>query len=362
MDPEGSMLPECRRSALVLTGISAASALLGGALLIAFPQGGTLLPLALLEPTPFASFLVPGILLAGVIGGTSALAFVLTARRSSFDLDAEILAGGALLVWIVVEVALLRTIHWLHVAFGVLGLMILAQATRNALRSRVWRHHWIAIVTWGETLGYLAPAATAILLTARGVEGWPLVAALAAAGLVEGTVLGAAQARALPFTIDRARFALLTAVGAAIVWASVMSLTQLGTTLPPAILIPIAIPIGAVALVAIGGAQWLELRRHRAIGRRALRWIPWTAAAWTAALPLSFLASPFVDETTPIAANLALWASAGALMAYAMALVTWRGVRSIETPAGASERSRWGRQGMEKKDAGPAGPWTPSGR
>jgi hypothetical protein len=77
------------------------------------------------------------------------------------------------------------------------------------------------------------------------------------------------------------------------------------------------------ALFAIGGAQWIELRHHRVPARR---WIGWTALAWLVALPLSFAPGPLVDETTPLAAHIVLWGCGGVLMAYVMALITWRGV------------------------------------
>jgi len=77
-------------------------------------------------------------------------------------------------------------------------------------------------------------------------------------------------------------------------------------------------PLG---LFAIGAMQWLELRRAA--------WIGWTALAWVVALPFSFLPMPFVDLTTPMAAMAALWACAGLMMAYVMALITWQGAKRL---------------------------------
>jgi hypothetical protein len=82
----------------------------------------------------------------------------------------------------------------------------------------------------------------------------------------------------------------------------------------------------ALGLAAIGSAQWLELRRHAGPARR---WILWTALAWAVGLPFSFAPAPFVDESTPLASHLVLWGCGGLLMAYAMALVTWQGVRRL---------------------------------
>ena len=101
------------------------------------------------------------------------------------------------------------------------------------------------------------------------------------------------------------RNTLLTALGAAVVWAGVMAAMRLGGALPPLMAAALAgVAAGAAGLAAIGAAQWLELRRDAA---RAGRWIAWTALAWAVALPLSFAPGPFVDESTPLASHVALW-------------------------------------------------------
>lgn len=126
----------------------------------------------------------------------------------------------------------------------------------------------------------------------------------------------------------RGRYALLTALGAGLVWASVMSVSLLarGTAMPPAVVAAVGVSAGSLGLAAIGSAQWLELRLHT---ERARRWIAWTALAWTVALPFSFAPGPFVDEKTPLLSHFVLWGCGGLLMAYAMALVTWQGVRRL---------------------------------
>jgi hypothetical protein len=111
-----------------------------------------------------------------------------------------------------------------------------------------------------------------------------------------------------------------------------MSLMLLGRgeRVPAAAMIAVGLVAGVVGLVAIGGLQWLELRNRTS---RATAWIAWTALAWALALPLSFLAGPFVDEHTPLPIHFVLWGSTGVMMAYVMALVTWQGVRRI-APSG----------------------------
>lgn len=303
-----------RRTIIGMALVVAISAFGGGIALIANVAGAV--PL---EHTPFATPLVPGLLLSLVVGGTSALAAVLAYRRSERAIDATILAGGALVVWIVAEIALIRTGHWLQLIYGGLGLALLALGMHAGLRSGAPRLRWSVTVTLAETAGYLVPSVVGIATATAGIEGTAQAALVTAAGFVEGVALGTGQALALPVRVDRRRYALLTGLGAALMWGTVMTLMLVGK---PA-LIAVA---GLVGLVAIGGAQWLELRHHVA---RAHRWIAWTAVAWIVALPLSFTPAPFVDASTPIAANVALWACGGALMAYVMALVTWQGAARL---------------------------------
>ena len=151
------------------------------------------------------------------------------------------------------------------------------------------------------------------------------------AGFVEGYALGAGQAFALPFRVNRRRFALLTGFGAALVWGSVMAMFLAPD---PPVLAPL---IAVVGLPAIGGAQWLELRRHRP---RAHRWIGWTALAWTLALPISFIPGVFVDEATPLVAHIALWCSGGVAMAAVMAVVTWLGATRLAAEPTTEPRAR----------------------
>jgi hypothetical protein len=49
-------------------------------------------------------------------------------------------------------------------------------------------------------------------------------------------------------------------------------------------------------------------------------------------LALSFTPGPFVDESTPLVPQIALWACGGLLKAYVMTLVTWQGARRICRP------------------------------
>lgn len=109
------------------------TAIWGGAELVYRPDGSLIdLPLALLAHTPFRDFLVPGLLLALVVGGINTLAGVLVLLRHP-RADAEAIVSGSVLAgWIVIEVLLLRGVHWLHGVYLALGIAIVAVAARRA--------------------------------------------------------------------------------------------------------------------------------------------------------------------------------------------------------------------------------------
>jgi hypothetical protein len=112
------------------------TAIWGGLELVLSPDGSFMkLPLSFLEHTPFNDFLIPGLLLAVFVGGINTLAGVLQLRRHP-RADAEaMVSGAALATWIVMEVALIRHVHWLDVAYFALGLAILAIATVRERRA-----------------------------------------------------------------------------------------------------------------------------------------------------------------------------------------------------------------------------------
>jgi hypothetical protein len=291
-----------RRTVSALSLFSAVSAIGGGAELL-FAGGGRFAPpLRLLQNTPFTSFLIPALLLAGVVGGTGLLSAVLTWRDAERAVDAQLLAGGSLTVWIAAEVAMLRTVHPLHIIYGALGLVLLAFGVVDAWRSRRPHLRWLLCVTPAEALGFMVPMLTGLFTRDPSL--------VVATGLIEGFALGVGQALGFPFRVPALAYATASAFGAGLAWFCIM----LGMRWHLYELMPIG-------LLAIGTLQSFVLRRHH------LRWIGWTALAWVAALPCSFLPMPFVDEATPLLAIVALWACGGLLMAYVMALITWAGVR-----------------------------------
>jgi hypothetical protein len=130
-----------RVSLLVLQALVAVTAIAGGAALILGaldPELATLLtpPTAYLEGSPFSSYLVPGLLLAIVVGGTQAVAFLLGVTRSDLDLLGAAAAAIGLLIWVFVQMmfipfSFLQALYFglgiaetglVLVALGILGL------------------------------------------------------------------------------------------------------------------------------------------------------------------------------------------------------------------------------------------------
>jgi hypothetical protein len=325
-----------RRLVLALSAFSGLSAIAGGIELLRWWRGSRFFPLELLRHTPFQTFAIPGVILAVLIGGTSLACSLLVWRRARAAIDATVIAGAALTIWIAAESAMFRQVAWLTFLYGGLGVAMLALGVHAGWRSGLPRHRWLIVVTAAEALGFLGPACAGIFSAEAGLRGLPQVALVVAAGFFEGAALGVGQAFAFPFRVRRGRYALLTALAASLLWLCVLVPSAAlqdggvgvlrGGALAAAAVVLAALALAGVALAGVGGAQWIELRHHVP---RAHRWIAWTALAWALALPLSFTPGPFVDESTPVASQLVLWACAGMLMAYVMASVTWLGLRRL---------------------------------
>ena len=66
-----------RSMLLLLLGFTAATAIIGGLLLLLQPQGALGLSTMLLQGTPFSNFFIPGLILTFVVGGVNSLALSL---------------------------------------------------------------------------------------------------------------------------------------------------------------------------------------------------------------------------------------------------------------------------------------------
>jgi len=114
-----------RTSLIVLLAFNAVSALGGGVGVMGDAIG---LPLSWLRLTPFHSYLVPGIALFAVVGGSAAVALAAVAWRLWSPVWPAAASGVIMVGWIVAEVIWIRQFSWLQLAYLVTGTAVLALA------------------------------------------------------------------------------------------------------------------------------------------------------------------------------------------------------------------------------------------
>ncbi|WP_260981146.1 hypothetical protein [Curtobacterium pusillum] len=130
-----------RWGVITLAGIVGLTAVAGGALMVFGPADAVFMPpVDLLAGTVFRSFVIPGSLLAVVVGGTQILAAALAVIRSRWTMLALTLASLALLVWIFVETVMipwsaLQAVYF-AVGLGEIGLVLIGLGLLTTRRQR----------------------------------------------------------------------------------------------------------------------------------------------------------------------------------------------------------------------------------
>ena len=110
----------------ILVSFIAVTATLSGLVMISDPGGGILnLPLQLLESTPFKNYMIPGILLATVVGGVNLLAIFFNIQRHPNRYNWAMAGGFMISVWILVQLVFIGAAHWLHFIFLGIGVLII---------------------------------------------------------------------------------------------------------------------------------------------------------------------------------------------------------------------------------------------
>lgn len=136
--------PILRIALLVVEAAVAATAAVGGLALVVGSLAADL-PVALtpdpafLAGSPFTSYLVPGLVLAAVLGGIHALAFALLLRRRPSALLAGAAAGFTMLGWIFVQQTIIpfSFLQAVYFAAGALELGVVLLALGVVPRRRV---------------------------------------------------------------------------------------------------------------------------------------------------------------------------------------------------------------------------------
>jgi len=110
----------------ILVSFIAVTSTLSGLLMISNPDGGVLnLHRSLLDGTPFNDFLIPGILLTGFVGFVNLLAVFFNLQRHPKRYNWAIAGGMMISGWIITQMILIQTIHWLHFIYLGVGMLII---------------------------------------------------------------------------------------------------------------------------------------------------------------------------------------------------------------------------------------------
>jgi hypothetical protein len=115
--------------AIVVLAILGLGALAGGIALAMRPDGSAMgFSTALLAGSPFADFLVPGLILGGLFGIGSLVVAIAGLRHARWAPFVPFAIGAGQMIWIVVELAIIHEFSFLHPTMFGLGLVIAAAA------------------------------------------------------------------------------------------------------------------------------------------------------------------------------------------------------------------------------------------
>ena len=122
----------------VVQALVGVGAVAGGLALVLDPSGESLgTPIELLEKTPFATFLVPGIVLFIVNGLGSLAGAIASFARQRHAGEMAVALGAFLVAWIAVQVYWMEP-HWLHALYFGLGVLeeVLGWSVRKSILRR----------------------------------------------------------------------------------------------------------------------------------------------------------------------------------------------------------------------------------
>ena len=123
---------------LTLLGLGA---LAGGIALVAKPDGSVMhFDVALLAGSPFTDFTIPGLILGGLFGIGSLVVAAMGIAHLRVAPFIAFAIGCGQMIWITVELAIIRELSFLHPTFFGVGLLIAATSVRWGWPTfRAWR-------------------------------------------------------------------------------------------------------------------------------------------------------------------------------------------------------------------------------
>ncbi|MEO8105138.1 MAG: hypothetical protein ABI602_02270 [Candidatus Saccharibacteria bacterium] len=113
------------------------TAIVGGLLLIA---GLFKPPQVWLVGTIFSDYVVPGTLLAGIVGGSALAAAVEHITNKPTAASVALLSGFITCAWIVDEIALIQQYSWLQLVYFTLGGLVISLSYTDTKTLFIYRH------------------------------------------------------------------------------------------------------------------------------------------------------------------------------------------------------------------------------
>lgn len=121
----------------LLLGFVAASAIVGGLVLCFHPQGAFEMTTALLQPSPFNSFLIPGLILCIVVGGANLLALLRNLQNAATAFRWTLIAGLMTCGWMVVQIMMIQQFFWMQWLYLLAGFFTLLMALQMKHKSLI---------------------------------------------------------------------------------------------------------------------------------------------------------------------------------------------------------------------------------
>lgn len=113
----------------LLIAFVALSSIPSGLMLVANPDGEIMgLSIDLLKATPFKNFLIPGLCLTLLVGGTNLVAVLFNLQRKPNRYNWAMAGGVMITGWIVVQMFLISVFHWLQFFYLGAGVLIVLLA------------------------------------------------------------------------------------------------------------------------------------------------------------------------------------------------------------------------------------------
>jgi uncharacterized membrane protein YphA (DoxX/SURF4 family) len=111
---------------IVLLVFNGVGACFGGYMLVKDPTGQTLqMPVDQLQHSPFSDYFIPGMILLTVFGVGSMIAAMLVIVKVKSHPIATMFIGIALTIWILTQMFMLQSVHFLHLIYGGIGIVLI---------------------------------------------------------------------------------------------------------------------------------------------------------------------------------------------------------------------------------------------